>query len=476
MLKLPAFDQGKILVVGDVMLDRYWSGGTTRVSPEAPVPVVQLNQTEDRAGGAGNVALNLAALGAEVKLIGVVGCDEAGQQLSQTLEKAGVSAELVDIPEAQTITKLRVISRNQQLMRLDVDGNYKSLNLDQLTQRVAANLADTDLLVLSDYDKGTLQNVDQLISLAKALSIPVVIDPKGCDFQKYRGATVITPNMSEFVGVVGESATEDSLCANAEKLRVSLELDALLLTRSEKGVSLFHQDSAFHLPTKAQEVFDVTGAGDTVVAVLAACLAVKTPWHEAVTLANMAAGLAVGKFGAVSVSPIELQATIESAQALRIGDSGLTDVKVLKKALADAHARGEKIVMTNGCFDILHPGHIRYLQQARNLGDRLIVAINSDQSVKRLKGESRPVNHLQDRALMLSALRAVNWVVEFEEDTPAELIADVLPDVLVKGGDYSIDQIAGADSVIKSGGDVKVLTFVEGYSTTGFIERIKEPK
>ncbi len=469
---LPDFNKANVLVVGDVMLDRYWYGPTSRISPEAPVPVVKVDTTEERPGGAANVAMNIASLGANSRLVGLTGIDEAAKALSNTLNQVNVRCDFVSVATHPTITKLRVLSRNQQLIRLDFEEGFSNVDPQPIFERIQQALPSIGALILSDYAKGALSHVQEMIQLAKKAGVPVLIDPKGCDFERYRGATLLTPNMSEFEQVVGVCKNDDELVEKGTQLVRDLELDALLITRSERGMSLIRANEApLHLPTQAQEVYDVTGAGDTVIGVLATSLAAGKPLSEACFLANAAAGVVVGKLGTSTVSPIELENAIRGRAD---NGFGIMEEEQLKQAVELARQRGERIVMTNGCFDILHAGHVSYLANARKLGDRLIVAVNSDASTKRLKGETRPVNPLEQRMTVLGALGAVDWVVAFEEDTPQRLIASVLPDILVKGGDYKPEDIAGSKEVWAAGGEVKVLNFEDGISTTNIINAIKK--
>lgn len=469
---LPNFSQSRVLVIGDVMLDRYWHGSTSRISPEAPVPVVNVKDLEDRAGGAGNVALNVAALNANSKLIGLLGEDDNGQQLHQLLIDKGIQCHLLSSPDVATITKLRIISRHQQLLRLDFEHTSTQVESDLLVDALAQQIQSTDALVLSDYGKGLLYEPQALIKLARSANIPVLIDPKGVDFERYRNATLITPNLAEFEAVVGVCESEEQLVEKARGLIEKLNLEAILITRSEKGVTLVvNNEPAFHLPTCAREVYDVTGAGDTVIATLASCLGCGCSLQEATQIANAAAGVVVGKLGTACVSPKELQQALNPQDAI---ESGVHNKEALLKIVEATRARGETLVMTNGCFDLLHPGHVQYLKEAKKLGDHLLVAVNSDESVKRLKGESRPINELASRMDMLAALASVDWVVSFSEDTPEALISEVLPDVLVKGGDYSEDEIAGAKQVKENGGVVKVLSFKDNHSSSAIIKKIQE--
>ena len=473
-LTLPRFDQARVLVVGDVMLDRYWHGATSRISPEAPVPVVKIGQVEDRPGGAGNVALNIASLGAPAWLIAATGQDEAADALQTRLEAAGVYCDFARMPEVPTILKLRVISQNQQLIRLDHEEAFIGLGSDIIEMKTEALLDNIGALILSDYYKGTLSDHQRLIQMAKVRNIPVLVDPKGSDFERYRGATVITPNLNEFETVVGRCKNEQDLLSKGQQLLKDLELEALLITRSEQGMTLICKDSQeIHLPARAREVFDVTGAGDTVISTLAAALAAGSSLPKSAAIANIAAGIVVGKLGTATVSMPELRREVNRELG---AERGVVSKDQLMIAIEDARAHGEKIVFTNGCFDIIHAGHVGYLEQARKQGDRLVLAINSDASVKRLKGEGRPINSEDRRMAVLAGLEAVDWVVCFDEDTPENLLRAVKPDVLVKGGDYSIDEVVGAPIVYEYGGGVKVLAFLDNCSTTAIVDMIRTTK
>ena len=472
-MKLPDFSQAAVLVVGDLMLDRNWQGDTSRVSPEAPVPVVHVKDIEDRPGGAGNVALNIAGLNSTVTVLGYTGEDAAARALKEQLEQAKVTCQFEHLTDQPTITKLRVLSRHQQLIRLDFEESFHDLPVEQLQQDYEQALPSHDVVVLSDYGKGTLASVQQLIATARAAGKKGLVDPKGTDFTKYRGATLITPNWSEFQAVVGECKNEEEMVSRGSALLEELNLEALLVTRGEKGMTLLQPDQdPIHLPTQAQEVFDVTGAGDTVISTLAACLAAGSSLPDATVLANQAAGLVVAKLGTATVTQNELKASLHTLEDM---PRGFVSAEDLSLAIAKARINGEKIVLTNGCFDILHPGHVRYLQQAKALGDRLIILVNDDASVSRLKGPERPINRLEVRAEMLSALACVDWVCAFSEESPREHICRILPDILVKGGDYkSIEDIEGFDCVAKAGGATYVLDYVEGCSTTNLIKNIRD--
>jgi len=471
-ISFPDFSQAKVLVAGDVMLDRYWHGGTSRISPEAPVPVVKVDQIEERPGGAGNVALNISHLGADTDLIGITGDDEVADTLQSKLSAAKVNCYFTKRKNASTITKLRVISRHQQLIRLDFEEPSTNLQDIDLTSIFENHIQKAHILLLSDYAKGALEDPQQYIKIANKYKVPILVDPKGSDFARYKGATVLTPNFHEFENVVGPCENDSDLVHKGMSLIEEFQFEALLVTRGEQGMTLLRSgETEVHFPAKAKEVYDVTGAGDTVIATLAAALAAGDDMVSATALANLAAGIVVGKLGTAAISPVELRRAM-----LRDSETGLgvlTEEQMVL-AIADAKALGEKVVMTNGCFDILHSGHVRYLSEAKQLGDRLIVAVNDDPSVERLKGKGRPVNPIERRMAVLAGLGDVDWVLPFSEDTPERLICKLLPNILVKGGDYNIDEIAGADCVQKNGGEVQVLCFEDGISTTQIINAMKD--
>jgi len=471
-IELPSLAAANVLVVGDLMLDRYWHGDTSRISPEAPVPVVKVGESEERAGGAGNVALNISALGAKASLIGFTGDDEPCQALENLLKPVGVDCFFDKLTGAATITKLRVLSRHQQLIRLDFEDGFETQKADNLVKKFKSHLDGVGAVVLSDYGKGTLRQVQEFIQLARKENKIVLVDPKGSDFQKYRGATLITPNMHEFEGVVGHCESDEDIVSKGQELMLSLDLQALLITRSERGMTLLQKDlPAIHLPTRAKEVFDVTGAGDTVISVLATALAAGESFADATMLSNLAAGIVVSKVGTATVNMDELRRAIREQHQIQ---RGVVEEDALLEMIKESKDHGETVVMTNGCFDILHAGHVAYLEQAKELGDRLVVAVNDDDSVKRLKGPERPVNTMEKRMRMLAALECVDWVVPFYEDTPTRQICRLAPNILVKGGDNDPDKIPGGDCVRESGGEVKVLTYIDGVSTTGIISTIRE--
>ena len=452
------------------MLDQYLFGATSRISPEAPVPVVHIQRTDDRPGGAANVAVNLASLGTSTCLIGVVGKDAAADTLEKILREQGIRCEFSRVADRPTTTKTRVQSRGQQLIRLDQE-HAAALGDGALLGALGKAIGKAGAVVLSDYGKGALTDVGNMIALCRKAGVPALVDPKGTDFGKYRGASLITPNQTEFEAVAGASSSDEDFVERGRRLIEELDLDALLVTRSEKGMLLIEAGAdPLFLSTQAHEVYDVTGAGDTVIATIAGAMASGQDLSSAAALANVAASLVVCKIGVATVTPSEIRVALHRRGQ---GGRGLVKRQELLDMVSEARSRDERIVMTNGCFDLLHAGHVAYLEEAKSHGDRLVVAVNDDDSVRRLKGEPRPINPLEDRMLVLAGLAAVDWVVPFAEDTPAALIADVLPDVLVKGGDYRPDEIAGGKEVLKNGGEVHVLAYRGGRSTTQIIDKLR---
>ncbi|MCF2907466.1 bifunctional D-glycero-beta-D-manno-heptose-7-phosphate kinase/D-glycero-beta-D-manno-heptose 1-phosphate adenylyltransferase HldE [Pseudoalteromonas sp. DL2-H2.2] len=470
-------NQAKVLVVGDVMLDRYWHGDTGRISPEAPVPVVKVSSLEDKAGGAANVAKNIAHLDGQVGLLGLIGEDDNGRQLESILAKEKIASQLVTVAELPTIAKMRVISRHQQVVRLDLEEPFVHSHSQLLLTRLEQVVEHYDFVLFSDYNKGALTCIEEMIKVAKEAGKTVLIDPKSSDLSRYCGADYITPNLNEFRLAGGDASNEETLTSSARALIKQAGIGAMLLTRSEQGMSLITQHEKHDFAAQVQEVSDVTGAGDTVIATLTTMLGAGFSPSEAVELANLAAGIAVAKLGAATVTPEELSRKL--GQYLRqTGEHYQTPYEEVLKHIEFAKQNGETIVFTNGCFDILHAGHVRYLAQAKARGDRLVVGLNNDDSISRLKGPERPINPLNERAMVLSALASVDWVIPFgkesEGDTPAKLIEQISPHILVKGGDYQVSEIAGADHVLAMGGQVEVLAFLDGCSTSNIIAKARE--
>jgi D-beta-D-heptose 7-phosphate kinase/D-beta-D-heptose 1-phosphate adenosyltransferase len=469
-----------MLVVGDVMLDKYIWGEVGRISPEAPVPVVRATHQSRQPGGAANAAMNLARLGAQATIVGFTGGDEDEGLLAECLRTEGIAQHFVASEGFPTITKQRILGGRQQMLRLDSErvGVRPQRDYDRLISAVLAHIPGSHAVVLSDYAKGvlTLEVCQAVIKEARRLSIPVLVDPKTADFSRYRGATTICPNLGELAAAARLDApgldTDDleKLLSASQAMVTAFDLEFLTATLSEKGIALLRPGNRFVAPAAARQVFDVSGAGDTVIAVLALCVASGLSPETAVQLANVAAGIVVGKVGTVPVEKHELLAALSPNIALHAEDKVVSRAELVTR-VALWKANGERVVFTNGCFDLLHVGHITVLEQAHTFGDRLIVAINSDASVSGIKGPARPIVGETDRARVLAALAAVDAVCVFSEPTPLGLILATRPDVLVKGGDYNIDTVVGANEVQSWGGQVKIVPIVPGFSTTRLIAR-----
>ena len=466
-------DQSAVaLIVGDIILDRYVHGETSRISPEAPVPIVRVHTTEERPGGAGNVALNISQVGIRTRLVGITGDDDSAGILSRQLQENDVESVFVRQPDFPTVTKLRILSQHQQLLRLDYEAKSNDVDSHLLFELFEKQLPTADIVILSDYAKGSLRDAEAFIQSARQRDIPVLVDPKSSDFKRYQGATLLTPNQKELEVVVGSCETTEAIIEKGNALRNTLRLEALLVTRGENGMILLSEgNEPLQLSAQAHEVYDVTGAGDTVIAIMAAAMVSGYDFAQATAFANLAAGLVVEKLGAASVSKDEINIAI---QGRRNTPTGIQLQDQIGEVVREARQRGEKIVMTNGCFDILHAGHVSYLTRARQMGDRLLVAVNDDNSVVHLKGRGRPIVPLEHRMAVLNALECVDWVVAFAEDTPERLICEIKPEVLVKGGDYRPEQIAGAECVEKEGGQVVILPLEDGCSTTGIIDSVRQ--
>ncbi|EAH7030890.1 D-glycero-beta-D-manno-heptose-7-phosphate kinase [Campylobacter lari] len=457
MLDFLSSKKPKILVVGDFMVDRYIWCDCTRISPEAPVMVVKSQKEDKRLGGAGNVYANLKSLGAEVFALGLVGNDESGRFLKENL-----NARLLVEKDRKTPLKSRVLSHSQQVLRLDDENDFDTKLEDEIIQEYKKIAKDYDAIVLSDYAKGVLTSkvTKALIEHANTLNLPILIDPKGSDFSKYQNATLLTPNKKEAIQALGVEKI-DNLEKALKKLKDDLNLTYSIITLSEEGIALY--DEKLHIiPAKALEVYDVTGAGDSVIAMLAYALALKVDIIKACELANDAAAVVVAKVGSVSVSLEEIK---------NLKKASFED-KIKSKEELVKLLQNQKVVFTNGCFDIIHYGHIKYLEKAKKLGDILVVGLNSDESIKRLKGNLRPINLEFQRACMLASMYFVDYVVIFNEDTPYELIEFLKPDVLVKGADYKDKEVVGSNLVKK----VELIDFEDGFSTTNIINRIANDK
>lgn len=473
------FGKSRVLVLGDVMLDRFVYGKTERISPEAPVPVLLQSHETVMPGGAANVARNIASLGGKATLIGAVGEDAAASALGDALEQLDIRAALVVTPDRPTSVKTRFVADHQQIVRVDqeIKGDLGAHGA-VILERLAALLADCDVLVLSDYAKGVLSDhvVRQAIALARAAGTPVVVDPKSTNIARYDGATLVTPNLGEASAATGVTGADDTAVQTmAEGLLAAAPLlSSVIITRSADGMSLAERGKpVHHLPVAAREVFDVSGAGDTVVATLSLALAVGAALVDAAELANLAAGIVVGKLGTAEVWTDELAEAVQQERLHNVIGKVATEHEALEM-VRRWKKQGLKVGFTNGCFDLIHPGHISLLQQARSQCDRLVVGLNTDASVKRLKGPSRPLQDEQARAIVLGALSMVDQVVLFGQDTPAELIEKVRPDVLIKGADYTVAQVVGAEFVQSYGGRVYLAHLAEGQSTTNIVSRMNK--
>lgn len=466
-----------ILVVGDVMLDRYVTGSAQRISPEAPVPVLAVSSEYCVPGGAANVAHNLRSLGAQVHLFGVTGDDDASTVLRRRLADASISDHgLVAEIGRQTTVKTRVVALNQQLVRIDHESK-RSLARDSrkvLLQRILDAIEACSVVILSDYSKGVIDAslVAELREATRALGLPLLVDPKSLDFSQYRGADVVTPNRAELSASLGGRPLGEhaEVVDAARRLIAQHEIPRVLVTLGAEGMMFVTADKATHFPARTREVYDVSGAGDTVIATLAFARASGADWLEACQVANTAAGIVVGKFGTATVTLDELRGG--SVAAPRAAGKLVSAARLIE-LLEERRARGATIVFTNGCFDVLHSGHIASLEAASEFGDVLVVGLNSDASVRRIKGPDRPINPLTDRATVLGALESVDFVCEFDDDTPLRLIEMIRPDVLTKGADYTIDEVVGAEFVRANGGRVELISLVKGRSTSQTIARFR---
>jgi len=471
------FGNLKVLVVGDLMLDRYILGEVDRISPEAPVPVLRHAQRYERPGGAANVAMNLAGLGCQTLLAGFWGNDTEQRELAAFLDKAGVDTAGVVTTSLPTISKTRILGRMQQLLRLDIESRDRPSAEDQqyLIERVEQLVSKVHAVVLSDYAKGALtpQLCETAIRAARRLGLPVLVDPKSTDFSMYSGATAVCPNLKELSAATGVAAHEiEELLVAGEAQRQEHDLTYLTLTMSEKGIRVLSDTGVFHSPARAREVYDVSGAGDTVIATMAACLASKLPIETAVELANLAAGIVVGTVGTVPIAKHELIAALTPSSGITSGEKMLDGDRLLKR-IGEWRAAGETIVFTNGCFDLLHVGHITLLEDCHRFGSKVVLGLNSDDSICRLKGPTRPIVGQNERMRVMAALAAVDAVVLFSEDTPLQLIELIKPDVLVKGGDYSVETVVGHEVVRAAGGRVEIIPTVEGFSTSNIVKKLQ---
>lgn len=461
--------ESKVLVIGDIMLDKYHIGSVKRISPEAPVPVVRVTRSYSVLGGAANLARNLVGLGSTPYIVGIVGDDNNGESVKKMFKELGITA-MVETTDLPTITKTRIIGNDQQVARIDFEEERVKLH-NNIEKRVIDSVRSVidkiDIIVISDYGKGLCNDTicSEIINLALKNGKEVIVDPKGTNWSKYKNASIITPNIKELSDISNrEIHNKDSeINAASNEIIERYNLKSILVTRSEMGMSYIDKDQVIAIPTEAKEVFDVSGAGDTVVATLAAALAAKFPLNDAIYLANKAAGIVVGKIGTSPIIFHELQSELYISNS----DNKILTKDEIPNLLKILSLEDKKIVFTNGCFDILHKGHVTYLQKAKKLGDILILGLNSDASVRRLKGENRPINDERARAEVMASLASIDYVVIFEEDTPFEVIKAIKPDILVKGGDYKIEDIVGREYAKET----TTIPFVDGFSTTSIITK-----
>lgn len=464
------------LVIGDVMLDRYLIGDVSRISPEAPVPVVLLKQQDERAGGAANVGANLALLGIHTEILGLIGQDAEGKSLSDLMQQSGINTDhLITDAKRPTIAKTRVLGGHQQMIRIDqesqatLSSEQQALIIKACDKALSAKPA---LVILSDYAKGLLSETvcQHVIQACRKTNTPVLVDPKGIDYSKYTGATGLTPNKKETAEACMTNTQDENLTAKATQLKNDLELDFLAVTKGDEGILLI-DDTTHLLSATAKQVFDVSGAGDTVIATLAAGIIHDLSTLDSLRLANTAAGVVVGKVGTKPISKHELVEAMTNEQS-KVQAHKVSTFEELMEKVALWKNTEQKIVFTNGCFDLLHAGHVTYLEAAKNRGDKLILGLNTDRSVSALKGPSRPVVNEKDRARVLAALEAVDAVILFDEDTPLDLINAIKPNVIAKGSDYTADQVVGGKEVESWGGEIALIDLVEGRSTSNIIKKM----
>ena len=470
------FERLKVLVVGDLMLDRYIHGDAERLSPESPVPVLRHVQRYERPGGAANVAMNLRGLGCGAVLAGFWGEDNEAAELKKLVEAAGVDTVGVVTTSQPTTSKTRILARTQQVLRLDIEtrDEFSVVDMQRLEERCVELVSKVHAVVLSDYAKGVLTRelCEAVIRAAKYKGVPVLADPKTRDLSKFSGVTTVCPNLGELALATGVPAhkTEEMFAAAREQMREH-DIGFLTVTRSEKGITVLEPGRTVHFTARAREVFDVSGAGDTVIATLTAGLAGGLSVDASVELANLAAGIVVGKSGTVAIGRADLVAELTPSSGIASMDKVLGEERLLQR-VAEWRAGGERIVFTNGCFDLLHVGHVTLLEQCKRFGSKLVLALNTDESISRLKGPTRPIVGEVERARVMAALAAVDAVVLFAENTPLRLIQAVKPDVLVKGGDYTVESVVGYEDVLAGGGRVEIVPTVEGFSTTRIVQRL----
>ena len=472
---LPSFENLNIVVIGDVILDKYISGECERISPEAPVPIINVNSFKSLPGGAANVACNLLSIGTNVILICPYGKDKSSAELEKILQKNRLSYRYIYDEFFKTPTKTRVLSQGQQIVRFDEYDRTVNTKADKIIKELENLDKQIDLIIFSDYDKGALSEIDRILEYTNKKSIKTLVDPKGANFDKYKNSSVITPNLKEFSKVAGAFKNKMEFEEKAFNLLDKLSLEALLITKGKYGLSLISKSKDHQeIPAEASEVFDVTGAGDTVISILAAMYATGASLYDAAFVSNIAAGISIQRQGTVQVTREELSNALtkknEYKFITKIFDESI-DLELFVKSLKQ---KNKKIVMTNGCFDLLHAGHVSYLEESRSMGDYLIVGVNNDESVRRLKGKKRPINILENRMKVIASLNCVDLIIPFSEDTPINLIKTIKPDIYVKGADYKLNEIIGADFIRGYGGEVNLIPLLNGLSTSNTISKISE--
>ena len=458
-----------ILVIGDVMLDEYWFGNCNKISPEAPVPVTNITNKNFKVGGAGNVALNLAEINSNVALVSTIGKDVEGKIIKKILNNKNIDLNFKEVDGCQTIKKLRIFSKHHQMIRLDFESKKEKYKI-KLDNKLKKKIDNHKLVLISDYEKGSLIEVKKIINYAKLKSKLIIIDPKGNDFSKYKGASILTPNIYEFTQIVGVIKNKSMLIKKARDLIKKNSLIGLLITQGKNGMTFVSKDKVIHRNSLVQDIYDVTGAGDTVIAIFSAYLNLGKTYEESMDMANIAASIVIKKIGTSTASKKEIYEIYELKNKKPNKKIYISNSDILQK-VETIKKRNKKIILTNGCFDVIHAGHIHLLENAKKLGDFLIVAINSDKSIKALKGNNRPINKLSARIEVLKALACVDLIVTFDELTPLKIIKMISPDYLVKGGDYKIKDVIGAAIVKANKGKVKIIKIKKGFSTTKILQR-----
>lgn len=458
-----------ILVIGDIMIDEYWFGDCNRISPEAPVPITNINNKNFKVGGAGNVALNLTEINSNISLVSTIGKDVEGKIIKKILKNKNIDLNFKEVDDCHTIKKLRIFSNHHQMIRLDFESKKEKYKI-KIDSKLKKKINNHKLILISDYEKGSLIEVRKIIDYAKFKSKLIIVDPKGNDFSKYKDASILTPNIYEFTRIVGIIKNKSMLIKKARDLIKKNNLIGLLITQGKNGMTFVSRDKVIHKNSLVQEIYDVTGAGDTVVAIFSAYLNLGKTYEEAMDLANIAASIVIKKIGTSTASKKDIDEIYElknkeinKKNFFASNSDIIQKIKEIKKS--------KKIVLTNGCFDVIHAGHIHLLENAKKLGDFLIVAINSDKSIKALKGKSRPINKLSARVEVLRALSCVDLVITFDELTPLKIIKMISPNILVKGSDYKIKDVVGADVVKANKGKIKIIKIKKGFSSSKILQR-----